>query len=126
MKYYFIGFFTSTCIFMSLFFYYNSKNKLNIISPNNSIVIDGELGKTIIEGGQIKFYNNDNEQVALIGNSKNLSGEIILFNKSGHKIVNIGAHFGDGMSGNGILSINNQNGEYGWSVIGKVSSEHYN
>ena len=52
-------------------------------------------------------------------------GEIILFNKSGHKIVNLGAHYGDGMSGNGILNINNENGEYGWSVIGKVSSEHY-
>ena len=54
-----------------------------------------------------------------------LNGEIILFNKSGHEIVNLGAHYGDGMSGNGILNINNENGEYGWSVIGKVSSEHY-
>ena len=125
MKLYLIGFITSTCMCISLFFYYNSKKELNIQSLNNNIIINGKFGKTVIEGGQIKFYNNDGEQLAIIGNNENLNGEIILFNKSGHKIVNLGAHYGDGMSGNGILNINNESGEYGWSVIGKVSSEHY-
>ena len=125
MKLYLIGFITSTCMCICLFFYYNSKKELNIQSLNNNIIINGKFGKTVIEGGQIKFYNNDGEQLAIIGNNENLNGEIILFNKSGHEIVNLGAHYGDGMSGNGILNINNENGEYGWSVIGKVSSEHY-
>ena len=40
-------------------------------------------------------------------------------------ILDIGAHHGDRFGGNGVVNINNEHGEYGWSVIGKVSPNHY-
>ena len=33
--------------------------------------------------------------------------------------------YGDGHAGNGYISLGNQYGDYGWSVTGKESSEHY-
>ena len=73
-------------------------------------------------GGFIEAYN---KVIASTGSNRKMDGEIILKNKLGYNVVSMGAHRGDGFSGNGVLNINNQNGEYGWSVIGEVSSEHY-
>ena len=90
-----------------------------------SIVFKGVNGTTFIEGGRIFVYNLEGKQTAFIGTNNRMDGEIKLQNKLGYKIISMGAHRGDGFSGNGSLTINNEHGEYGWSVIGEVSPEHY-
>tara|TARA_B100001250_G_scaffold408795_1_gene431827 strand:+ start:786 stop:1037 length:252 start_codon:yes stop_codon:yes gene_type:complete len=61
-----------------------------------------------------------------LGYNRKMDGEINIKNNMGYNIVTIGAHHGDGFGGDGVFSINNEHGgEYGWSVIGRVSPDHY-
>ena len=53
------------------------------------------------------------------------AGSIQIKNNKGYKVVNLGAWYGDGFNGNGSIVVNNAYGNYGWSVIGKVSEVHY-
>lgn len=125
MKQYFIGFLTAFFLSSSIYFYVQistpSKNK----SYNKEIILESESGKTIIKGGEIILFNKQNLMIASLGMDNKNSGKLVIHNNLGYQVINLGAHYGDGMSGNGIFNINNQNGEYGWSVIGQVRGEHY-
>ena len=144
MKQYFTGFFTAVCLTASLFlfmgfqnieeaeviFLSDEGNYFTALGPGEIYLQnpDGKVGIKIginDNGGFIETYNNEGKVTASIGSNRKMDGEIILKNKLGYNVVNMGAHRGDGFSGNGVLNINNQNGEYGWSIIGEVSSEHY-
>jgi hypothetical protein len=125
MKQYFIYFLMALFLSTNVYFYFKtvtlSKNK----SYNKEIVLESEFGKTIIKGGKIILLNKENLIITTLGSSDKNSGELVIHNNLGYEVINLGAHYGDGMSGNGLFNINNQNGEYGWSVIGRVREEHY-
>ena len=125
MRQYFIYFLMALFLSTSVYFYFKtvtlSKNK----SYNAEIVLESEFGKTIIKGGKIILLNKENLIITTLGSSDKNSGELVIHNNLGYEVINLGAHYGDGMSGNGLFNINNQNGEYGWSVIGRVREEHY-
>ena len=123
MKQYFTGFFTAICLTASVFLFMGQQNSDEMEAK--SIVFKGVNGTTFIEGGRIFVYNLDGKQTAFICTNDRMDGEIKLQNKLGYKIISMCAHRGDGFSGNGSLTINNEHGEYGWSVIGEVSPEHY-
>ena len=144
MKQYFTGFITAVCLTSSLFLFMGSQiiDEAEVIFLRDEsdlftglgpgeIYLENPDGEVAIRigingnGGFIKTYNNEGKMTASIGSNKEMDGEIILKNKLGYNVVSLGAHRGDGFSGNGVLNINNQNGEYGWSVIGEVSPEHY-
>ena len=96
MRQYFTGFFSALCLSVS-FYLFIETNYDNIGSENkNQVVLNSDIGKTIIEGGSMK-----------------------IFNKEGLEIIYIG------VSGSGYIDVTNEYGQYGWSVIGKVSPEHY-
>ena len=46
-------------------------------------------------------------------------------NDKGYNVASLGAWYSDGYSGNGSITVNNDYGNYGWSIIGKVSEMHY-
>jgi hypothetical protein len=130
MQQYLMGFITAMCLTTSGFLFMGSqKNNLgNIVVQSISVKNDGKevvwLG-TGENGGLINILNSDGKRIVYIEANNRQDGEINVQNKLGYNVVNIGAHRGDGFSGNGSLTINDQNGEYGWSVIGEVSPEHY-
>lgn len=125
MRQYFIYFLMALFLSTNVYFYFKtvtiSKNK----PYNKEIVLESEFGKTIIKGGKIILLNKENLIITTLGSSDKNSGELVIHNNLGYEVINLGAHYGDGMSGNGLFNINNQNGEYGWSVIGRVREEHY-
>jgi hypothetical protein len=125
MKQYLTGFLTALFFCTSIYFYIKSSTILENRFLKEKIVLEGESGKTIIHGGKIILLNKENQIVVSLSNSAKNSGNLTIYNHLGYNIIDLGAHYGDGMSGNGIFNINNQNGEYSWSVIGRVSEEQY-
>ena len=73
----------------------------------------------------MKFINKEEQEIIYIGVSERMAGKIQILNKSGYKIASVGAWYGDGFSGSGYIDVSNEYGQYGESVIGKVSPEHY-
>jgi hypothetical protein len=130
MKQYLMGFITAICLTTSgLLFMGSQNNNLgDIVVQSISVQNDGKevawLG-TNENGGLINILNSDGKRIVHIGANNRKDGKINVQNKLGYNVISMGAHRGDGFSGNGSLTINNQNGEYGWSVIGEVSPEHY-
>ncbi len=125
MRQYFIYFLMALFLSTSVYFNFKTVTLLKNKSYNEEIVLESEFGKTIIKGGKIILLNKENLIITTLGSSNKNSGELVIHNNLGYEIINLGAHYGDGMSGNGLFNINNQNGEYGWSVIGRVREEHY-
>lgn len=125
MRQYFIYFLMALFLSTSVYFNFKTVTLLKNKSYNEEIVLESEFGKTIIKGGKIILLNKENLIITTLGSSDKNSGELVIHNNLGYEIINLGAHYGDGMSGNGLFNINNQNGEYGWSVIGRVRKEHY-
>ena len=125
MKQYFISFLTAFFLIINIYFYYYSSALFKNNSLNNELILESEFGKTIITGGQITLFNQENLIIATLGSNNRKSGEFSIYNHNGYNIINLGAHYGDGMNGNGVFNINDQSGEYGWSVIGKVRDAHY-
>lgn len=125
MRQYFIYFLMALFLSTSVYFNFKTVTLLKNKSYNEEIVLESEFGKTIIKGGKIILLNKENLIITTLGSSNKNSGELVIHNNLGYEIINLGAHYGDGMSGNGLFNINNQNGEYGWSVIGRVRKEHY-
>ena len=121
----FIYFLMALFLSTSVYFNFKTVTLLKNKSYNEEIVLESEFGKTIIKGGKIILLNKENLIITTLGSSNKNSGELVIHNNLGYEIINLGAHYGDGMSGNGLFNINNQNGEYGWSVIGRVREEHY-
>lgn len=125
MRQYFIYFLMALFLSTSVYFNFKTVTLLKNKSYNEEIVLESEFGKTIIKGGKIILLNKENLIITTLGSSNKNSGELVIHNNLGYEVINLGAHYGDGMSGNGLFNINNQNGEYGWSVIGRVREEHY-
>ena len=125
MRQYFIYFLMALFLSTSVYFNFKTVTLLKNKSYNEEIVLESEFGKTIIKGGKIILLNKENLIITTLGSSDKNSGELVIHNNLGYEVINLGAHYGDGMSGNGLFNINNQNGEYGWSVIGRVREEHY-
>jgi len=125
MKQYLTGFFSAFCISISLFLFLDKDIKASNDTKTDKIIIEGPNGTTIIRGGTIELFNAKNQEILSLGYNRKMDGQINIKNNMGYNIVNIGAHHGDGFGGNGVVSINNEHGEYGWSVIGKVSPDHY-
>ena len=73
----------------------------------------------------MKIFNKEGLEIIYIGVSERMAGKIQIQNKSGYKIASMGAWYGDGFSGSGYIDVSNEYGQYGWSVIGEVSPEHY-
>ena len=67
----------------------------------------------------------EGKEIVHIGASKKMDGKIQIQNRLGYKIASIGALHSDGFSGNGYIDVSDAYGQYGWSVIGKVSPGHY-
>tara|TARA_B100000902_G_scaffold383503_1_gene422443 strand:- start:59 stop:439 length:381 start_codon:yes stop_codon:yes gene_type:complete len=125
MKQYFTGFFTALCLSISLFMVMKNEKDENSGSIDSKIILNGDSGKTVIEGGSMRIFNQDGKEIAFIGVCDRLAGKVQLKNKLGYKIASMGAWYGDGFSGNGYVDVNDAYGQYGWSVIGKVSPGHY-
>ena len=125
MRQYFIYFLMALFLSTSGYFYFKTVTLSINKSYNEEIVLESEFGKTIIKGGKIILLNKENLIITTLGSGDKNSGELVIHNNLGYEVINLGAHYGDGMSGNGLFNINNQNGEYGWSVIGRVREEHY-
>ena len=125
MRQYFMWFFSALCLSASLYLFteanhYNSGN-----DEKDKVIISSGDGQTIIEGGSMKFFNKEGKEIVYIGVSKKMAGKIQLQNSSGYKIASLGTWYGDGFSGNGYIDVSDAYGQYGWSVIGKVSPGHY-
>ena len=124
MKQYFTGFFTALTISISLYLFFSSPSKLNFIT-NKPITIEDDRGKIIITSESIRIFNKAKGEVVFLGSSNRNSGSIKIMNDKGYNVASLGAWYGDGYSGNGSITVNNDYGSYGWSVIGKVSEMHY-
>ncbi len=126
MKEYFTGFFTAMIFTVSLFLFVGAKknnekdlvvNSISVINPSNS-------QKTRIEGGKITILNKRNKVKGIFATEER-SGYLYLMNHNNRKIFRSGAIYGDGHGGDGFLFLGNQYGDYGWSVSGKESADHY-
>lgn len=125
MKQYFTGCFTALCLSISVFMIIKSREDNSSNTIENKIVLNGESGKTVIEGGVMRIYNKEGKEVAFLGVSDRMAGKLQLKNKLGYRIASMGAWYGGGFSGNGFIDVSDAYGQYGWSVIGKVSLGHY-
>ena len=124
MKQYFTGFFTALTLSISLYLFFNSPSKPNY-ATNKPITIEDDRGKIIITSESIRIFNKAKGEVVFLGSSNRDSGSIEIMNNKGYNVASLGAWYGDGYSGNGSITVNNDYGSYGWSVIGKVSEMHY-
>ena len=93
-------------------------------------------------GGFLSTYNNNNKQTAYLGTFRNLKGGLMtynerfsltsfigaseksdgklsIYNNQGNSIVQIGALYNNGNSGEGFLSLHDRFGEYGWHKSGR-------
>ena len=124
MKQYFTGFFTAFTLCISLYLFFSSSRKPNY-ATNKPITIEDDRGKIIITSESIRIFNKARGEVVFLGSSNRNSGSIKIMNDKGYNVASLGAWYGDGYSGNGSITVNNDYGSYGWSVIGKVSEMHY-
>jgi len=124
MKQYFTGFFTAFTLSISLYLFFSSSSKPNY-AKNKPITIEDDRGKIIITSESIRIFNKAKGEVVFLGSSNRNSGSIKIMNDKGYNVASLGAWYGDGYSGNGSITVNNDYGSYGWSVIGKVSEMHY-
>ncbi len=126
MKQYFTGFFTALCITSSVFFFLGAKSKKNdnLIVESITIINPTDNKKIFINGDSISLYDKNKNLKGILG-ANNKSGYVYLFNHNNYKVFRAGSMYGDGHAGNGYISLGNQYGDYGWSVTGKESSEHY-
>ena len=124
MKQYFTGFFTAFTLCISLYIFFSSSSKPNY-ETNKPITIEDDRGKIIITSESIRIFNKAKGEVVFLGSSNRNSGSIEIRNHKGYNVASLGAWYGDGYSGNGSIIVNNDYGNYGWSVIGKVSEMHY-
>ena len=124
MKQYFTGFFTALTLSISLYLYFSNLSQPNY-ATNKPITIEDDRGKIIITSESIRIFNKAKGEVVFLGSSNRNSGSIEIKNDKGYNVASVGAWYGDGYSGNGSITVNNDHGNYGWSVIGKVSEMHY-
>ena len=125
MRQYFMGFFSALCLSASFYFFADANHDNSGNDEKDQVILISGDGKTIIEGGSMRFFNKEGKEIVYIGVSKKMAGKIQLQNRSGYKIASMGAWYGDGFSGNGYIDVSDAYGQYGWSVIGKVSPGHY-
>ena len=125
MRQYFTGFFSALCLSASFYLFTEVSHDNSDNNEENQVVLTSEDGKTIIEGGSMRFINKEGKEIVYIGVDKKMAGKIQIQNRSGYKTASMGSWYGDGFSGNGYIDVNDAYGQYGWSVIGKVSPGHY-
>lgn len=124
MKQYFTGFFTAFTLCISLYLFFGSSSKPNY-ATNEPITIEDDKGKIIITSESIRIFNKAKGEVVFLGSSNRNSGSIKIMNDKGYNVASLGAWYSDGYSGNGSITVNDDYGNYGWSIIGKVSEMHY-
>jgi len=83
MKQYFSGFFTATCLFISIIFFIGASKKNNI--ETNMITVRGKDGTTLIMDGTIVTLNKKDIVTGYFGNNIFKNGTIALFDKDGIK-----------------------------------------
>ena len=66
----------------------NEKDE-NSGSIDSKIILNGDSGKTVIEGGSMRIFNQDGKEIAFIGACDRLAGKVQLKNKLGYKIASI-------------------------------------
>ena len=125
MRQYFTGFFSALCLSASFYLFTEVSHDNSDNNEENQVVFTGEDGKTIIEGSSMRFINKEGKEIVYIRVDKKMAGKIQIQNRSGYKTASMGSWFGDGFSGNGYIDVSDAYGQYGWSVIGKVSPGHY-
>ena len=125
MKQYFTGFFSALCLSASFYLFTEVSHDNSDNNEENQVVLTGEDGKTIIEAGSMRFINKEGKEIVYIGVDKKMAGKIQIQNRLGYKKASMGSWYGDGFSGNGYIDVSDAYGQYGWSVIGKVSPGHY-
>jgi len=84
MKQYFTGFFTATCLMLSIIFFIGASNKKRNIETN-MITVKGKDGTTLIMDGTIVTLNKRDVITGYFGNDMFKNGTIALFNKNGIK-----------------------------------------
>ena len=124
MKQYFTGFFTALTLGISFYLFLSSPGKTHY-AANKPIMIEDDRGKIIITSESIRIFNKAKGEVVFLGSKFRNSGSIEIKNDKGYNVASLGAWYGDGYNGNGSITLNNNYGRYGWSVIGKVSEMHY-
>ena len=125
MRQYFMGFFSALCLSASFYFFADANHDNSSNDEKDQVILSSGDGKTIIEGGSMRFFNKEGKEIVYIGVSKKMAGKMQLQNRSGYKIASMGAWYGDGFRGNGYIDVSDAYGQYGWSVIGKASPGHY-
>ena len=60
---------------------------LVLILRNKRQQIGMRDGKTIIEGGSIRFFNKEGKEIVYIGVDKKMAGKIQIQNRSGYKTI---------------------------------------
>ena len=103
MRQYFTGFFSALCLSASFYLFTELSHDNSDNNEENQVVLTGEDGKTIIEGGSMRFINKEGKEIVYIGVDKKMAGKIQIQNRSGYKTASMGSWYGDGFSGNGIL-----------------------
>ena len=84
MKQYFTGFFTATCLTISIFLFMGLDEGPKVMKP---FIIDGEKGNTIFTGAQIIITNNNHSKIsASIGVEENGGGFISVANIKGKSV----------------------------------------
>ncbi|MAJ44191.1 MAG: hypothetical protein CMF96_05530 [Candidatus Marinimicrobia bacterium] len=126
MKQYFTGFFTAICLILSLLLFIGAEREKtgNVVVESITIVDPANNKKIFINGNSISLFDKNQNLKGILG-ANNKSGYVYLFNHNNYKVFRAGSMYGDGHTGNGYISLGNQYGDYGWSVTGKESSEHY-
>ena len=84
MKQYFTGFFTATCLILSILFFIGASTKNNKIETK-MLTVKGKDGTTLIMDGTIVTLNKKNIVNCYFGNNQFKNGTIALFNKDGLK-----------------------------------------
>ena len=84
MRQYFTGFFSALCLSASLYLFTEVSHDNSDNNEENQVVLTSEDGKTIIEGGSMRFINKEGKEIVYIGVDKKMAGKIQMQNRSGY------------------------------------------
>ena len=70
MRQYFTGFFSALCLSASFYLFTEVSHDNSDNNEENQVVLTSEDGKTIIEGGSMRFINKEGKEIVYIGVDK--------------------------------------------------------
>ena len=68
MRQYFTGFFSALCLSASFYLFTEVSHDNSDNNEENQVVLTSEDGKTIIEGGSMRFINKEGKEIVYISN----------------------------------------------------------